>query len=99
MTLLRFVLKLFYWLMVVLAVTAAVVIAVSNRHDVILSFAPFPVDVALPLYLVIFSGICIGLVSGLIVGGWSTARRWRRKQRRAEAGNSGDKPTSSRIAA
>jgi uncharacterized integral membrane protein len=66
-----------------------VLLAIANRHAVIVSFDPLSMDkpaltAALPLFLVLF----LALLAGVIVGGtaaWLRQRKWRRAARRAES--------------
>jgi uncharacterized integral membrane protein len=78
----RFVSKLVYWIFALALMAMAVVVAVSNRDIVALSFDPLPFNLSAPLYAVIFSSISIGLVAGAIAGVWSSGRRWRRKRKK-----------------
>jgi len=85
----RFVSKLVYWIFALALMAMAVVIAVSNRAVVALSFEPLPFNLSAPLYAVIFSSISIGLVVGAIAGVWSSGRRWRRKRKKDMEASSG----------
>lgn len=58
----------------------AVVVATANRDRVSFSFDPLPYSIDLPLYAVLFAGIAVGLVIGLIAEWWFQ-RRWRRDAR------------------
>ena len=63
-----------------------VALAVANRHAVVLSLDPFNGDapaaaIALPLYVVAFASILLGVVLGGI-GTWLGQGRWRRQARR-----------------
>jgi uncharacterized membrane protein YciS (DUF1049 family) len=65
---------------------AAVALSVANRHDVALSLDPFnaadpAVAIAVPLYMLIFAAIALGIVIGG-VGTWLGQGRWRRQARR-----------------
>ncbi|TNE59495.1 MAG: LapA family protein [Alphaproteobacteria bacterium] len=63
----------------------AVIIAIANRHNVILSFDPFSQETpalafAFPLYVVMFALFILGV----IVGGsssWLSQGRWRKRAR------------------
>lgn len=74
------------WIVVLVLALIAVVIAIANRQIVLLSFDPFPWTVTLPLYLLLFAALLIGLIIGMAAEWWR-GRRWRReaRQRRREA--------------
>ena len=64
----------------------AVALSVANRHDVALSLDPFnaadpAVAVAMPLYVLLFAAIALGILIGG-VGTWLGQGRWRRQARR-----------------
>lgn len=64
----------------------AVALSVANRHDVALSLDPFnaadpAVAIAVPLYMLVFAAIALGIVIGG-VGTWLGQARWRRQARR-----------------
>jgi uncharacterized integral membrane protein len=63
-----------------------IALAVANRHSVVVSLDPFNGDapaaaIALPLYVVAFGSIVLGVVLGGI-GTWLGQGRWRRQAKR-----------------
>jgi len=60
-----------------------VIIAVSNRSVVAFSLDPLPVILDIPLYLVFFTGIFIGLGAGAVVVMAKTIRQARHNSRQA----------------
>ena len=58
-----------------------VAFAVANRHGVIVRLDPLPVEIELPLYVVAFGGVLIGLLVGGLAS-WLRGGRWRREGRR-----------------
>ncbi|MAU41389.1 MAG: hypothetical protein CMF31_07185 [Kordiimonas sp.] len=61
-------------LFVLIFLVAIAAIAVANRHEVIFSLSPLPFDITLPVYLLIFIGLFLGLIAGGFV---SVMARWR----------------------
>lgn len=64
----------------------AVALSVANRHAVALSLDPFnsadpAVAVSMPLFVLVFAAIAVGVVIGG-VGAWLGQGRWRRQARR-----------------
>ncbi|WEK51138.1 MAG: lipopolysaccharide assembly protein LapA domain-containing protein [Candidatus Kaistia colombiensis] len=64
----------------------AVALSVANRHAVVLSLDPFnsadpAVVISMPLFVLIFAAIALGIVIGG-VGTWLGQGRWRRQSRR-----------------
>ncbi len=60
-----------------------VIVAVSNRAVVAFSLDPLPVILDMPLYLVFFTGIFIGLGAGAMVVMTKTIRQARHNSRQA----------------
>lgn len=85
----RFVFKTVYWLCALATLLLAVVVAVSNRHPVPLSFDPLPIEATPPLYVVIFGSVLIGLLIGAATGLLSAARRRRKRQKTMEGKTGG----------
>ena len=72
--------------LLLLAITLSV-LAVTNRDPVFLSLPGFDGQIGMPVYLVLFAGILIGVLLVLPVALWALARRivaLRRERRRAE---------------
>lgn len=62
----------------------AIGFAVANRHAVELSLDPFPWRMELPVFAVLYGGVVIGLLIG-VVAEWWRERRLRRLAREARA--------------
>lgn len=62
----------------------AIGFAIANRHAVELSLDPFPWRIDLPLFAVLYGGVVIGLMIG-VVAEWWRERRLRRAAREARA--------------
>ena len=58
------------------------VFAVSNKDAVTVSIEPLPYIVELPLYLLVFAVLLVGLLIGAMFGWWVA---WSAARRRAEA--------------
>jgi len=81
--------KLVTAFIVVPLVIIFVTFAVANREIVTISFDPFDsaqpaLAFKIPLYLLIFALIALGLVAGGLIT-WIKQRKWRSRARRAEA--------------
>jgi len=66
----------------------AITLAISNQQIVTLDFAPFPLSLALPAFMLVFGGILIGLGGGWIVSintSIKHAARQRKLQKRINA--------------
>jgi uncharacterized integral membrane protein len=70
------------WIIAVPAAVAAMGLAVSNRELVTISFEPFPLEFALPLYGVILICVAAGALLGGLAVWW--AGRGRRRQARLD---------------
>ncbi len=73
-----------YFILVPLAIIL-VVLAVANRHSVVLSFDPFDtvspaLSVSVPLFVLLFATLAIGVVIGGFAV-WLRQGRWRRQAR------------------
>jgi len=62
-------LRIFFWLFGLVVVLATVLVAVANREPVIFSLKPFPYEMTVPLYAVVFVSVFLGIVLG-----WAGAR-------------------------
>ena len=73
--------RLTTWIVGLPAALAAIWIALANRHPAVLSFDPFSQDapaltVQMPLYLLLFAAVLIGvLLGGFAIGFRRVARR------------------------
>ena len=76
------IIRLIFWLIVLVTIAVAVLIGVANRMPVELSLAPVPFSLTLPLYLVIFTSVFFGLILG-----WSVTHTsaYLKRRRAAEA--------------
>lgn len=74
------------WITGFLATAVAILVAIANRHDVVLSLDPFSQDApalafSIPLYLALFALFILGV----LVGGssaWLGQGRWRKQARK-----------------
>ncbi len=73
--------RLVFWLFLLIISIAAALFAVSNRTPVELGFWPFPVAISAPIYLVTLSALGVGLLFGWALG-WLAAAKSRRERRR-----------------
>lgn len=60
-----------------------IVFAVANRGPVILDGWPLPFTIEVPAFLLLYAGVLIGLVFGVVIGWMSAAES--RRQARVEA--------------
>lgn len=76
------------WFGVLVAATLCGAFAISNRAAISLALWPVPFVVMLPLYLLVFATLIIGLVTGAVavwVGGRHRRRQLRSSRRRIGA--------------
>lgn len=76
------IIRLLFWLITLAVITFAVLIGISNRAPVELSLAPVPFSVNLPLYVIVFASLFIGLILGWFV---AHASAFMKRRRAAEA--------------
>ena len=72
--------RFIFYAVFILFTCFCVIIAVSNNAPVVFSLNPFPVNISMPAFGLVFLGIVIGLGGGWIVSissGISHARRHR----------------------
>lgn len=88
--------RLSTWIAGIPTVLITIWFALANRSFVTLSFDPFNVDeptwaVRLPLFVLVFAGVFVGMIAGGIVVWWGEGR-WRREaqQSRNEARKAAD---------
>jgi uncharacterized integral membrane protein len=70
----------------IVTLTIAIIViwfAITNRHQVDLTFDPLPLSLSLPFYLPVFAGVLLGLVAGGVIS-WRTGRTRRARLRAAE---------------
>lgn len=80
--------KLIRIILAVVVGLVVIVFAVVNRHLVEVSFAPFPVNVDLPLFVVALIAVFLGVLAGgtaAWIGAARTRAESRRLRRRADA--------------
>jgi uncharacterized integral membrane protein len=66
-----------------------IVLSVANRHSVTISLDPFngtepALSVTLPLFLIIFGALFIGVIVGGVAA-WFTQGKWRKRARRSRS--------------
>ena len=69
------------WIILPLVLAVMAAFAIANRHAVVISADPFPFELDLPLYAVLFGGVFFGLLLGGMAAWWRQ-RHWRRETRR-----------------
>jgi uncharacterized integral membrane protein len=74
--------RLLVWIVLAPLGLLAVAFAVANRAPVVVSLDPLPIRLALPLYLVVFAALFVGLILGWIV---TRVSLWRRAPKRVGA--------------
>jgi uncharacterized integral membrane protein len=74
-------LKILSWILLPPIGLVVIAFAIANRHDVVISLDPLPLEFSLPLYAVVFAGIFVGLLAGGIAA-WMRGARWRQEARR-----------------
>lgn len=70
------------WILALLAAVVMVVFAINNDGAVAVDFWPVT-GYSMPLYLVVFAGMFIGLTVGAVLT-WLAGGRWRGRARQAE---------------
>jgi uncharacterized integral membrane protein len=68
---------LLVWLLLPVLVVLFIAFAIANRATVAVSLDPLPFVLQLPLYLLVFAAVFLGLLVGGLIA-WSKAWRWRR---------------------
>lgn len=72
--------RILSWLIVVPVALLVIAFAIANRHVVALSLDPLPYRFDLPLFVVAFVGIAIGIFVGGCAAWWRGGR-WRQRAR------------------
>lgn len=72
------ILRIFFWLLATIVVVVTVLIAIANRQPVIFSLQPFPFEMSVPLYVVVFVSVFVGLLLGGLAVKLSALGRRRR---------------------
>ncbi len=77
----RFLSRAIKWLLIAVALVAAIFVAVGNKHGVSVNIYPTPFVLAdIPLYAVMF----VSVLAGIVIGGisaWAQGGRWRKLAR------------------
>ena len=74
--------RLLAWILVLPLAVVLTLFAIANRGDVVISVDPLPFTFGLPIYVVVFAALAIGLIAGYLVM-WISGYRTRRDFRRA----------------
>ena len=72
------------WILIPPIALVLALFAIANRDNVIVSIDPLPFTFALPLHLVVFGSLAVGLISGYLVmwvSGYRTRRDFRKMRR------------------
>lgn len=69
------------WIITLPIAVAAVVFSVNNIAPVAVKLWPLPYAIALPLFAIVFAGVLIGFLGGIVVA-WLSQAKWRRLARR-----------------
>jgi uncharacterized integral membrane protein len=79
--------KILTWIILPLLTLLLAVFAVANREVVPISADPFPFTVEMPLFIVVFIALFIGLLAGGFLTWWRQGR-WRKtaRENRREVG-------------
>jgi lipopolysaccharide assembly protein A len=80
--------RVVYWVLILIVAAGLSLFAASNRDPVSLGLWPLPFLVRVPLYLVVFAALTLGLLAGAFgawIGGGQRRREFRRCRRRSEA--------------
>lgn len=73
------------WILIPPIAVVLALFAIANRDNVIVSVDPLPFAFALPLHLVVFGSLAVGLIAGYLVmwlSGYRTRRDFRKTRRR-----------------
>ena len=73
------------WVLIPPVAVLLALFAIANRDDVVISVDPLPFTFTLPLYLLVFGAVALGLIAGYLVmwvSGYRTRRDFRRARRR-----------------
>ena len=68
---------------ILLLAAVVVVLSVANRHSVTFSLAPAPVQMDIPLYLLLFITFLLGMLAGGTAIAMNKMRKWQRTRRKA----------------
>lgn len=72
--------RLLFWILAVIAGIVFIVFAVHNFHGVAVNLWPAPWQITLPVFLVVFCAIFVGLLAGAGIA-WAALAPTRRKAR------------------
>ena len=73
------------WILIPPIALVLALFAIANRDNVIISIDPLPFTFALPLHLIVFISLAVGLIAGYLVmwvSGYRTRRDFRKTRRR-----------------
>ena len=70
---------------ILLLAAVVVILSVANRHAVTFSLAPAPVQIDIPLYLLLFITFLLGMLAGGTAIAMSKMRKWQRTRQKARA--------------
>ncbi len=76
--------KLLSWGLFVLLALIAILFAIANRQDIVISLDPLPFTLQAPLYLVVLVAAFAGLIVAAVAAGFSAGRA-RSRLRQAES--------------
>lgn len=76
------IIRLIFWLIALAVIALGVLIGIANRAPVEFSLAPVPFNLTVPLYLVVFTSVFLGLLLGWAV---THASSFLKRRRAAEA--------------
>lgn len=81
------IIRLFFWLLALAVIAVAILIGVANRAPVEFSLLPVPFSLTVPLCLVVFTSVFLGLLLGWAV---AQASAFLKRRRAADAARAVD---------
>lgn len=70
--------RFIFYAVFILFTVFCIIIAVSNGDPINFSLSPFPLNITMPAFMLVFIGVFIGLIGGWIVSIFSGIRHARR---------------------